>query len=123
MSSIAFPDMFNKNSVKVLDGVAGTKNDLELMLQCEKGEELGDPDFGTNLHKTKFQTNVSLAMELAIDGILEAQKYVDNVLFFRENVTVVKSSVSKIDITIEAVFSQATNIKELIVIQGVDIDG
>lgn len=121
--ALSFPDMFYKNSTKVLEGIEGTKNDLYLMLSCEKREQLGDPDFGVNLHKAKFRTNTALAKELAVDGILEAQNFVGNVLFFRDNVKVTKPSPAKIDITIEAVFSQAVNVRQLLVIEGVEIDG
>lgn len=120
--SLAFPEMFEKNSVKVLNGAEGTKNDLGLMLQCEKGEQLGDPDFGVNLHKSKFSVNPSLAKELAIDGILESQKFISNVLFFRDNVKVTKTGVAKLDIRIEAVFSEAVNDRQLVMIEGVELE-
>ena len=118
----SFPEIFEKNSVKILEGAEGTKNDLSLMLQCEKGEQLGDPDFGVNLHKSKFAINPSLAKELAVDGIIEAQKFIGNVLFFRDNVKVEKTGTAKVDITVEAIFSEAINNKELVVIQGVDLE-
>lgn len=120
--SLSFPEMFEKNSVKVLEGAEGTKKDLSLMLQCEKGEQLGDPDFGVNLHKSKFAVNLDLAKELAIDGVIEAQKFISNVLFFRDNVKVNKTGVAKIDITVEAVFSEAINDKQLVVIEGVELE-
>lgn len=122
MAALSFPDMFYKNSVKVLEGTEGTKNDLSLMLSCEKGEQLGDPDFGVNLHKAKFQSNSSLGQELAVDGVLEAQNFVGNVLFFRDGVTVKKVSAGKVDITIRAIFSSSVNQRELLVIQGVDVE-
>jgi hypothetical protein len=118
---LSFPDMFYKNSVKVLEGTEGVKNDLSIMLQCEKGEQLGDPDFGVNLHKSKFSVNPLLAKELAVDGIIEAQKFIGNILFFRDGVKVKKSGTAKIDIEIEAVFSEAVNDKQLVVIEGVDL--
>lgn len=120
--SLAFPNMFYKNSTQVLDGVEGTKNDLALILQCEKREQLGDPDFGVNLHKTKFSTNPSLAKELAVDGVIEAQNFVGNVLFSPDSVTISRTEVGKIDITIEAILSQAVNQRELLIIQGVNVE-
>lgn len=120
--NLAFPDMFEKNSVKVLKGAEGTKNDLGIMLQCEKGEQLGDPDFGVNLHKSKFAINPSLAKELAIDGVVEAQKFIGNVLFFRDNVSIKKTDVAKVDIEIQAVFSEAINNKQLVIIEGVELE-
>lgn len=122
MKSLAFPNMFYKNSTRVLEGVEGTKNNLSLMLRCEKGEQLGDPDFGVNLHKAKFSRNSALAKELAIDGILDSQKFVSNTLFFRDDVTVERKEAGKIDIKINAVFSEAVNKKELVVVEGVSID-
>ena len=122
MASLGFPKIFNKNSTIVLEGAEGTKNDLYLILGCEKGEQLGDPDFGVDLHKAKFKVNPTLAKELAIDGIVEAQKFINNVLFYGDNVTVKKSGISKIDITLEVVFSQAINVKELVVLQGVETE-
>lgn len=119
--NLSFPEMFEKNSVKVLQGAEGTKNDLKIMLQCEKGEQLGDPDFGVNLHKSKFSVNPVLAKELAIDGIIEAQKFIGNILFFRDNVKINKTGVAKVDIQVEAVFSEAINDKQLVIIEGVDL--
>lgn len=120
--ALAFPDMFYKNSVKILEGAEGTKNNLALMLKCEKGEQLGDPEFGTDLHKAKFGVNVSLATQLAIDGVVQAQTYMNNILFFRDDVSIKKSSVTTIDIEIRAIFSSALNVKDLVVIQGVNIE-
>lgn len=122
MASLGFPKIFNKNSTIILEGAEGTKNDLYLILGCEKGEQLGDPDFGVDLHKAKFKVNPTLAKELAIDGIIEAQKFINNVLFYGDNVTVKKSGISKIDITLEVIFSQAINVKELVVLQGVETE-
>ena len=122
IKSLSFPDMFYKNSTKTLEGAESTKNNLFLMLQCEKNEQLGDPDFGVNLHKTKFSKNTSLAKELATDGILDSQKFVNNVLFFRDDVSVKKTGAGKIDIEIKAIFSESVNQRELVVIEGVSID-
>ena len=120
--NLAFPEMFEKNSVKVLQGAEGTKNDLKIMLQCEKGEQLGDPDFGVNLHKSKFSVNPALAKELAVDGVIESQKFIGNVLFFRDNVKVEIVDIAKVNITIEAIFSEAINDKQLEIIEGVDLE-
>lgn len=122
MKSLGFPDMFYKNSTKVIEGIEGTKNNLNLMLLCEKGEQLGDPDFGVNLHKTKFSKNTSLAKELAIDSILDSQKFVRNVLFFRDDVKVDKTGPGNLDIVINAIFSESVNKKVLVVIEGVNIN-
>ena len=87
-----------------------------------RNEQLGDPDFGVNLHKTKFSKNTSLAKELATDGVLDSQKFVNNVLFMRDDVSVKKSGAGKIDIEIKAIFSESVNQRELVVIEGVSID-
>lgn len=120
--SLDFPNIFYKNSTRVLEGAEGIKNDLALALQCEKREQLGDPDFGTDLHKARFKTNTSLAAELAIDGVIEAQKFVGNVLFYREDVVIKKTGPGVVDITIDATFSTALNKKELLLISGVEVD-
>lgn len=122
MKSLAFPDMFNRNSTQVLSGSKGTKNNLSLILQCEKREQLGDPDFGTNLFKTKFSKNSTLAKELAIDGILDSKKFVNNVIFGRDNVKVEKVGAGEITVTVEAIFSEAVNKRELVVIEGVSLN-
>lgn len=122
MASLDFPKIFSKNSTKILEGSESTKNDLYLMLSCEKGEQLGDPDFGVNLHKAKFKVNPTLAKELAIDGIVEAQKFINNILFYGDDVTIKKTGISKIDITIGVIFSQAVNVKELVILQGVETE-
>jgi hypothetical protein len=122
MNSLSFPNLFYKNSTSTVEGVEATKQNLKLMLQIEKHEQLGDPDFGVKLNQVKFSTNPSLASELAVDGVIEAQKFVNNVLFYRDNVEVKKTEAAKVDITIEALFSSASNVKDLVIIQGVDID-
>lgn len=122
MKSLSFPEMFYKNSTKVIEDSEAIKNNLALMLQCEKNEQLGDPDFGVNLYKAKFSKNVSLAKELATDGILDSQKFCNNVLFSRDDVTVKKSEAGKIDVSINAIFSKAVNKRELVIIQGVSVD-
>lgn len=122
MNSLSFPNLFYKNSTSTIEGVEATKQNLSLMLQIEKREQLGDPDFGVKLNQVKFSTNPSLAKELAVDGVVEAQKFVSNVLFYRDNVEIKKTEIAKVDITIEALFSSASNIKDLVIIQGVDID-
>ena len=121
--SLSFPEMFYKNSTKVLEGAEGIKNDLQIMLQIEKREQLGDPEFGVNLHKAKFKVNTSLGRELAVDGIVEAQNYVGNILFNRDDVQVSKPSAGVVDITIRATFSQAVNVRELLGMQGVNVNG
>ena len=45
-----------------------------------------------------------------------------NVLFFRDDVQVKKVSAGKIDITINAIFSTSINQRELLVVQGVDLE-
>ena len=120
--ALSFPNMFYKNSTQVLEGVEGTKNDLYLMLHCEKGEQLGDPDFGLNLHKAKFKTNTSLAKELVTDSIIEAQNFVGNVLFLREDVQVKRPSPARIEVYINAIFSQVINKRELVVIKDLEVD-
>lgn len=106
----------------MVEGVDATKQNLKLMLGIEKHEQLGDPDFGVKLNQVKFSTNPSLAKELAIDGVVEAQRFVNNTLFYRDNVTIKKTDVAKVDITIEALFSSASNVKDLVIIQGVEVD-
>lgn len=120
--ALAFPKMFYKNSVKTVTGTEAVKNDLSLILQIEKGEQFGDPEFGVNLHKAKFKVNTSLASELAIDSVLGAQKFVGNVLFFRDDVRVKKTGTSEISIEIDAIFSHSSNKKDLLVIQGLEVE-
>ena len=120
--TLSFPDMFDRNSVRVLEGVEGIKSNLSLILQCEKREQLGDPDFGTSLHKTKFSKNTALAKELATDGILESQKFMNSVIFNRDDVSIVKTSPGTIDIKVSAIFSEAVNKRDLVVIEGVSLN-
>ena len=123
MKSLSFPEMFFRNSTKVISGKEGTKNNLGLILRCEKGEQLGDPDFGTNLHKAKFSKNLTLAKELAVDGVLDSQKFLGNVIFSRDDVLIKKAEAGKVDIYVNAIFSESVNKRELVVIEGVSVDG
>ena len=75
MNSINFPKMFKANQTKIVrDKEASTQN-LKLLLSSEKGEMLGDPEFGTNIRKYFFEQNSYLTEDLITDEIYTAIKF------------------------------------------------
>ena len=72
MYSLSFPDMFTSSRTKLYDGREATLSNLKLLLQSFKGNLLGDPYYGTNLHKIIYSNNHQILKDLIIDDIYTA---------------------------------------------------
>ena len=57
MRSIRFPNMFNTNNTNTISDFDATKQNLILLLHCEKGELFGDPYYGIRLKRYLFDQN------------------------------------------------------------------
>lgn len=72
MRSIKFPDMFASNSTNVWKSkeyLSSTKQNTILLLQCERGELLGDPYFGLMLKHYLYEQNNYRLRDAIIDII------------------------------------------------------
>lgn len=72
MYSIAFPEMFTTSRTKIYEDRDATMSNLKLLLLSFKGNLLGDPYYGTNLHKIIYSNNHQILKDLVIDDIYTA---------------------------------------------------
>lgn len=72
MYSLSFPDMFTTSRTKLYKDRDATMSNLKLLLQSFKGNLLGDPYYGTNLHKIIYSNNHQILRDLIIDDIYVA---------------------------------------------------
>jgi hypothetical protein len=72
MRSIKFPQMFYTNYTRVWkteEYLEATRQNTELLLQCERGELFGDPYFGILLERYLFEQNNYILRDILIDVI------------------------------------------------------
>ena len=72
MYSLSFPDMFTTSRTKLYKDRDATMSNLKLLLLSFKGNLLGDPYYGTNLHKIIYSNNHQILKDLVIDDIYMA---------------------------------------------------
>ena len=72
MYSLAFPNMFTTSRTKLYEDSKATLSNLKLLLLSYKGNLLGDPYYGTNLHKIIYSNNHQILKDLIIDDIYTA---------------------------------------------------
>ncbi len=89
MYSLAFPDMFTTSRTKLYKDRDATMNNLKLLLLSFKGNLLGDPYYGTNLHKIIYSNNHQILRDLIIDDIYVAiAEFMPQLKVARENILV-----------------------------------
>lgn len=69
MRSIAFPNIFSKTNVNMVEDYDASLQNLLLLLWSNKGELFGDPYYGTNLKRYLFDQNDIILRDLIIDDI------------------------------------------------------
>ena len=72
MRSIKFPKMFNTNNTRVWkasEHLEATKQNTTLLLNCERGELIGDPYFGLLIKHYLFDQNSYVLRDQIIDMI------------------------------------------------------
>ena len=115
MRSIKFPQMFNTNSTRVWKASEhneATRQNTKLLLQCERGELIGDPYFGLLLKHFMFDPNSYVLRDQIIDMIYtQLAGFIPQVYVERKNISVFQdrekgklycefSGVNQIDYTI-----------------------
>ena len=104
MISIAFPDMVNNASTKLLYDHDATLSNLKLILGTTTRNCLfGDPYYGTGLMKMMFEQNSVLLEDIVKDEIYSAiQLYVPQLKLTRDDITL-DTDGTKLTATIKAV--------------------
>jgi len=74
IKTISFPDTVNlvNGNCQSSTGAKSINECLGLLLTSSKGEFLGDPDFGTNIHRYIFDHNGVAMVEIVKEEILNA---------------------------------------------------
>ena len=92
MRSIKFPQMFNTNGTKVWKASEhneATRQNTKLLLQCERGELIGDPYFGLLLKHFIFDPNSYILRDQIIDMIYtQLTIFIPQVYVERKNISV-----------------------------------
>lgn len=102
MNSIAFPDIFNNTTTKVISNHEATVSNLKLLLLSDKLSLFGDPYYGTNLKKLLFEPNNYVLQDLVIDDIYTAiLQFMPQVRIERSDISVVSTG-SELYATIRA---------------------
>lgn len=115
MRSIKFPKMFNTSNTRVWSSSEykeATAQNTKLLLNCERGELIGDPYFGLLLKHFMFDPNSYVLRDQIIDMIYtQLAQFIPQVKVERKNISVYQdrekgklycefSGVSQIDYTV-----------------------
>ncbi len=91
MNSIAFPNIFNSSSTNVVEGYEATKQNLMLLLSCEKGELFGDPYYGIRLKRYLYDQNDTVLRDILIDEIYtQISLFMPQLIITRDDIQVVE---------------------------------
>ena len=89
MYSLAFPSMFTTSRTKLYEDSKASLSNLKLLLLSYKGNLLGDPYYGTNLHKIIYSNNHQILKDLIIDDIYTAiAEFMPQLRVPRDNIVV-----------------------------------
>lgn len=104
MKSIAFPNIFNRTYVNVVEDHDATLQNLKLLLMSNKGEMFGDPYFGTNLKRFLFDQNDVVLKDLLIDDIYVAIKlFMPQIIVERKDIVIKSDHRSRVSVMIRAI--------------------
>lgn len=71
MNCIGFPKIFKGNSTIIETGIKASKVCVYLLLNSEKGELFGDPNFGIRIKRYTFEQNNYILRDILRDEIFE----------------------------------------------------
>ena len=69
MNSIAFPNIFNNTSTRVVSDHEATAQNLKLLLASDRGSFFGDPYYGNIIKSLMFNQNDIILRDIVIDAI------------------------------------------------------
>ena len=91
MNSLAFPNMFNNTTTKVVKDHEATAQNLKLLLLSDRGAFFGDPYYGTIIKQLIFEPNNVILRDIIIDAIYTAiLQFLPQVLVHRKDIAVVQ---------------------------------
>ena len=103
LRSIAFPEMFNATSTKIVKNSEANLSNIKLLLASCKNSLIGDPYFGTSLKKFIHEQNNVVLHDLIIDEIYVAIKTFIPQVFVKRKDIVVKSDGTAVYATINCI--------------------
>ena len=93
MNCLSFPSIFKGNSTKIITEDDATKVCLYLLLNCEKREMFGDPDFGIALKKYKFNQNNFVLKDILIEEIYtQITTFCPQIMINRKDIQIYQSN-------------------------------
>lgn len=97
MKSIQFPKMFNSSSINVTTTtLQSTLQNLIALLGSEKGEFVGDPDYGVAIKRYVFEQNNFVLRDIIIDELYtQISIFMPQLIINRKDITIVQSGVGK----------------------------
>ena len=102
IKSLAFPNMFNKASTRIITDHEATASNLRLLLLSDRTSLFGDPYYGTILKKYLFDQNDIVLRDIIIDSIYTAiLQFMPQIVIQRKDI-IVTSDKEKVFIKIKA---------------------
>ena len=91
MNSIAFPNIFNNTSTRVVSDHVATAQNLKLLLASDKGSFFGDPYYGNIIKSLMFNQNDVILRDIIIDAIYTViLQFMPQILVKRKDITIVQ---------------------------------
>lgn len=92
MNSIAFPNIFNNTSTRVVSDHEATAQNLKLLLASDRGSFFGDPYYGNIIKSLMFNQNDIILRDIVIDAIYTViLQFMPQILVKRKDITIVQS--------------------------------
>ena len=95
MISIAFPNMFNTASTRLVEGSKATLQNINLLLDSCRGSLLGDPYFGSKIKSYIYEQNNVILRDIIIDDLLVLlQTFIPQIQVSRNDIQLVSERAS-----------------------------
>ena len=103
MSSIAFPTIFNRTTVNLVEDYDATLQNLKMLLWSEKNELFGDPYYGTGFKRYLYDQNDVVLQDILIDDIYSTIKlFMPQIELTRNDVKLKRTDKGELTVTIKA---------------------
>ena len=103
MRSIAFPTIFNRTTVNLVEDYDATLQNLKMLLWSEKNELFGDPYYGTGFKRYLYDQNDVVLQDILIDDIYSTIKlFMPQIELTRNDVKLKRTDKGELTVTIKA---------------------
>ena len=103
MRSIAFPNIFNRTTVNLVEDYDATLQNLKMLLWSEKNELFGDPYYGTGFKRYLYDQNDVVLQDILIDDIYSTIKlFMPQIELTRKDVQLKRTGKGELTVTIRA---------------------